>query len=83
MKRRKTAESPLGKDSQRIPVDTQSTTATRPDEAAPAVAGDFEWRLPSGQDLISFALAIGFSPGPPPPPATVRPARRRRQRETQ
>ena len=23
-----------------------------------------EWRLPSGQDLISFALATGFAAGP-------------------
>lgn len=28
------------------------------------LASDCEWRLPSGEDLISFALATGFAAGP-------------------
>ena len=28
------------------------------------LAADCEWRLPSGEDLISFALATGFAAGP-------------------
>ncbi len=26
--------------------------------------GECEWRLPSGEDLIAFALAAGFAAGP-------------------
>ncbi len=32
--------------------------------AARGMAADCEWRLPSGEDLISFALATGFAAGP-------------------
>lgn len=28
------------------------------------LAAECEWRLPSGEDLISFALATGFAAGP-------------------
>ena len=37
-------------------------------ESAPrsvsAASGECEWRLPSGEDLIAFALAVGFTAGP-------------------
>ena len=29
-----------------------------------AASGESEWRLPSGDDLIAFALATGFAAGP-------------------
>ena len=29
-----------------------------------AANGECEWRLPSGEDLIAFALATGFAAGP-------------------
>ena len=40
--------------------------ALRPGQepAAEAVPDPTEWRLPSGQDLISFALATGFAMQP-------------------
>ncbi|WP_321477641.1 hypothetical protein [uncultured Paludibaculum sp.] len=31
---------------------------------ARGMSPDCEWRLPSGEDLISFALATGFAAGP-------------------
>jgi hypothetical protein len=31
--------------------------------SASAASGECEWRLPSGEDLISFALAVGFAAG--------------------
>ena len=36
-----------------------SAKATRTN--ASVVAGECEWRLPSGEDLIAFALAAGFA----------------------
>lgn len=40
---------------------------------ARGLTADCEWRLPSGEDLISFALATGFAAGPllPGPVAPV------------
>lgn len=31
---------------------------------ASSAIGECEWRLPSGEDLIAFALAAGFAAGP-------------------
>lgn len=31
---------------------------------AGGASGECEWRLPSGEDLISFALAVGLAAGP-------------------
>lgn len=65
MKRRKTAESPLGKDAQATAMGANTPPARDDGAADLSAATEYQWRLPSGEDLISFALAIGFSEAPP------------------
>lgn len=40
------------------------TSATAMRGGAGSAASECEWRLPSGEDLIAFALATGFAAGP-------------------
>lgn len=42
-----------------IPTKTESAS-----RSVSAASGECEWRLPSGEDLIAFALAVGFTAGP-------------------
>lgn len=39
------------------------TTARAVRRSASIANGECEWRLPSGEDLIAFALATGFAAG--------------------
>ena len=49
-------------------VPTNARVARR---SASAVNGECEWRLPSGEDLVAFALATGFAAGPLAEPMMV------------
>lgn len=40
------------------------TSAKAKRGSAGAASSECEWRLPSGEDLIAFALATGFAAGP-------------------
>ena len=47
------------------------TNARATRRSAITANGECEWRLPSGEDLVAFALATGFAAGPLAEPMVV------------
>lgn len=47
-----------------VGVNSVPTEAKAARRSVSSANGECEWRLPSGEDLIAFALATGFAAGP-------------------